>query len=411
MRLVVVHDFANAELGAGATRCALDNAIALRGQGVDVTFLGAAGEPDRELLDAGVTVRTLGQADIRRNPSQARALIQGLWNEDAARAVRQLIAEVDLAETIFHVHTWSKALSPSILPPLMKPGVNAIFHLHEYFSACPNGGFFDYPSLSICTRKPLGADCLTTQCDSRSGAIKAWRVARHAMMRVRAHYPAQARNFIVLSETQRRVLQPYLPANANTVLMRNPIVVHKQPRVTRGRTARFLFAGRVSKEKGLSVLAKGFAERQHQLIVIGDGPDLDSLKAALPNAEFRGWQAKEHVQQAMREARALVFPSLWYEGMPMVVLEALACGAPVISSRCSSAAEVLDHDRTGLIFDESNPNALAEATAVLSADVMADTMSANAYKAYWTDPYDMPRFADGMNALYRDVLQQKSVQS
>lgn len=285
--------------------------------------------------------------------------------------------------------------------------MHAIFHLHEYFAACPNGGFFDYPALSICTRKPLGLACLTTQCDSRSATVKAWRVGRHALMRAGAHYPAKARNFIVLSETQRRVLQRYLPATANTVLMRNPIVVDEQPRLPRGPDARYLFVGRVSKEKGLSVLVRGFADRQHQLVVIGDGPDLEWLKSALPQAEFRGWQAKEHVQEAMRQARALVFPSLWYEGMPMVVLEALACGAPVISSRCSSAAEVLEHGKTGLIFDETAPAALAQAATVLDDDASADAMSANAYDAYWDAPCDMPRFADGMMALYQSVLQER----
>ncbi|MDQ0838833.1 glycosyltransferase family 4 protein [Sphingomonas faeni] len=408
MKLVVVHDFANAELGAGATRCALDTAIALRAQGVDVTFLAAAGEPDRELLDAGVNVKTLGQADLRRNPSRAKALLQGLWNEDAERAMRKLIAEVDLNDTIFHVHTWSKALSPSILPPLMSPGVHAIFHMHEYFAACPNGGFFDYPSLSICTRKPLGLDCLTTQCDSRSGIIKAWRVGRHAIMHARAHYPAKARNFILLSETQRRVLQPYLPAAANIVLVRNPIAVDKQPRVPRGPDARYLFVGRISKEKGLSVLAQGFVDRQHQLVVIGDGPDLDWLKASLPNADFRGWQAKNQVQEAMREARALVFPSLWYEGMPMVVLEALACGAPVISSSCSSAAEVVSHGKTGLVFDAREAASLSEATRVLDDDATAEAMSDSAYQDYWAAPCDMLRFANEMTVLYQNVMKQGS---
>lgn len=411
MKLVVVHDFANAALGAGATRCALDTAIALRARGIDVTFLAAAGEPDPELLDAGVIVRTLGQADIRRNPSKARALSQGLWNQDAARAVQALIAEADLGNTIFHVHTWSKALSPSILRPLTAPGVHAIFHLHEYFAACPNGGFFDYPSLSICTRKPLGMDCLTTQCDSRSGAIKAWRVGRHAMMRARAHYPTKGRNFILLSETQRRVLQPYLPADANTVLMRNPIAVDRHPRLLRAPEASYLFVGRVSKEKGLSVLVQGFAERQHQLVVIGDGPDLDWLKAALPRSEFRGWQAKAQVQEAMRQARALVFPSLWYEGMPMVVLEALACGTPVLSSRCSSAAEVLDHGKTGLIFDETDSRALAEAARVLDDDALVESMSARAYATYWEEPCDMARFATEMTTLYQSVLGQRQLAS
>jgi glycosyltransferase involved in cell wall biosynthesis len=405
MHLVIVHDFANAELGAGATRSALDNAIALRRKGIEVTFFAAAGEPDAELVNAGVKVRLLGQADIRRNASRVGAAAQGMWNLEAARALSELIAECDLASTVFHVHTWSKALSPSVLPLLTAPGVHAIFHLHEYFVACPNGGFFHYPTLSICKRRPLSAGCLTTQCDSRSGMVKAWRIGRHALMRMGAHYPDRARNFVLLSETQRRALEPYLPAGANTVLLRNPIAVERQPRIPRRSDAPFIFVGRISKEKGLDVLVRGFIDRQEQLAVIGDGPDLDWLKAALPRADFRGWNTKQQVQQAMREARALVFPSLWYEGMPMVVLEALACGAPVISSRCSAAREVITDGVTGLTFDETDPAALSRAVEALASDPLVEQMSEAAYTTYWEHPCDMARFADETEALYRRVLQ------
>jgi glycosyltransferase involved in cell wall biosynthesis len=404
MKVVIVHDFANAELGAGATRCALDTALALKAQGTDVTFFAAAGDPDADLTRAGVPVIGLGQSDIRRNASRAKAMMQGLWNADAADALGRVIAGADLANTIFHVHTWAKALSPSVLPVLTGPGVNSVFHLHEYFAACPNGGFFVYPSLSICRRKPLGLDCLTTQCDSRSGAVKAWRIGRHAMMRLRGHYPDRASNFIMLSETQRAALAPYLPHSARVTLMRNPIAVERQERLARTGEARYLFVGRVSKEKGLGLLIDGFADRQDQLVVIGDGPDMDWLKAALPGAEYRGWQSKQQVQQAMRATRALIFPSLWYEGMPMVVLEALACGAPVVLTRCSSAVEVVADGETGIVFDESAKGALSRAVARLDEEGVAERMSACAYARYWEHPCDIDRFATEALALYRRML-------
>ncbi|MCJ1960829.1 glycosyltransferase family 4 protein [Novosphingobium mangrovi (ex Hu et al. 2023)] len=403
-KVVIVHDFANAQLGAGATRSALDTALALRQRGVEVEFFAAAGEPDAELLEAGVRVTTLGQADIRRNRSRAKAALQGFWNGDAAQALEAVMRACDLDRTIFHVHTWSKALSPSILPLLTRSGVHSVFHLHEYFAACPNGGFFDYGSLSICERTPLGASCLTRQCDSRSGKVKAWRVARHTVMRRLAHYPDRAKAFVLLSKTQRKALEPYLPGDARMVEMRNPIAVSKEPRQPRDAQARYLFVGRISKEKGLGVLVEGFADSQEALLVLGDGPDLEWLKAQLPRAEFRGWQTKQEVQAAMRSARALVFPSLWYEGMPMVVLEALACGTPVISSQASSAKEVLVEGATGLLFDHTATGALARARDILADDAMAETMSEKAYAAYWAQPCDMGRYADATLALYEDML-------
>lgn len=406
MKVVIVHDFANAELGAGATRCALDMALALKAQGTDVTFFAAAGEPDADLTRAGVPVIGLGQSDIRRNASRAKAMMQGLWNTNAADALSRVIESANLANTIFHVHTWAKALSPSVLPLLTAPGVHSVFHLHEYFAACPNGGFFEYPSLSICKRKPLSLGCLTTQCDSRSGAVKAWRIGRHAMMRLRGHYPDRASNFIMLSETQRAALAPHLPESARTTLMRNPIAVEKRDRLPRTHDARYLFVGRISKEKGLELLVEGFGDRQQQLVVIGDGPDMDWLKAALPGAEFRGWQSKQQVGQAMREARALIFPSLWYEGMPMVVLEALACGAPVVSTSCSSAMEVIADGETGIVFDERAKGGLPQAIARLDDDEVAEQMSVRAYAQYWEHPCDMERFATETLGLYRSILQE-----
>ena len=404
MKLVVIHDFADSSMGAGATRCAIDTATGFARRGVDVTFFAAAGEPDRELLEAGVRTVTMGQDDIRRNNRRSAAFTQGLWNSPAAKQLQTIVDESDLSSTVFHVHTWSKALSPSVLPPLMRPRVNTVFHLHEYFSACPNGGFFDYPKLSICERTPMGPACLLANCDSRSRAHKVWRLARHEVMRRGAGYPAGGRDFIVLSELQRRVLAPFLPPHAAIHLMRNPIDMVQWPRQARSPDAKYLYVGRISREKGIEPLARAFADRQEDLVVVGDGPDAGWLREMLPRAEFRGWQTSTQAKEAMREARALLFPSLWYEGMPMVVLEALASGAPVLTSDSSSASEVVDHDKTGLIFRSNDPGALTEALAVLDDDAHVEALSAEAYRRYWDQPFSQERFVTEMTTVFEQVL-------
>lgn len=404
MKLVVVHDFANASLGAGATRCAIDGATAMARRGVEVTFFAAAGQADEELLGAGVRVVTLEQSDIRRDTNRGASFLRGLWNGAAANALQTLVDDAALSETVFHVHSWSKALSPSVLQVLLKPGVKSVFHLHEYFMACPNGGFFDYQAMQICHRRPLGLSCLTTNCDSRSMAHKAWRVARHGAMAAAARYPARARNFILLSDLQRGVLGPYLPEDASLFLMRNPVEIDQLPLEPRAADAKFLFVGRVSQEKGLGVLAGAFRERARDLVVIGDGPELEWLKDALPDADFRGWQSSAVVKAEMRRAKALVFPSLWYEGMPMVVVEALANGLPVITSDACSAREIVSDGQTGSVFASGNADALGAALALFDDQAHVTTLSSSAYHRYWSDPFSIDRYVNEIAKVYDHVL-------
>ena len=65
------------------------------------------------------------------------------------------------------------------------------------------------------------------------------------------------------------------------------------------------------------------------------------------------------VRTEMMSARALIFPSEWYEGFPMTLVEAFSCGLPVIASRLGSMAEIVEDGVTGLLFQPGNAEDLA----------------------------------------------------
>lgn len=403
MQIVVVHDFADATLGAGATRCAIDGAIAVAKAGHRVHFFAASGTPDPSLMAAGIDVTSLGQDDILRSKNRISAAKAGLWNQRAASALSAVLQSLRPDQTVIHAHTWSKALSPAILP-VLTAHQRTLFHLHEYFLACPNGGFFDYRRMEVCRRTAMSASCIFTNCDSRSGFHKMWRLARHSLVKGAANYPLSAKHFAVLSKTQQDVIAPYLPRDANVELVRNPVNIDQAPRLARTEGAKFLFVGRLSAEKGVRILGEAFRDRQHDLIVIGEGPEEANLRAALPNAEYRGWQTSEAVKAAMREARALVFPSLWYEGMPMVVVEALASGLPVICSNVTAASEIVADGASGLVVRAGDSASLAEALARCDDLAFVEGLSRTAYERYWADPFSQARFGDSILKIYEKIL-------
>jgi glycosyltransferase involved in cell wall biosynthesis len=131
-----------------------------------------------------------------------------------------------------------------------------------------------------------------------------------------------------------------------------------------------LFVGRLSREKGLSVLLRAWARlpRNYALHVVGDGPQRARLEAearelGLHNVLFLGRLPRNETIEAMKSARCLVVPSGWYETFGLCIAEAFACGTPVICSRLGAMQELVSNGRTGLHFTAGDSEDLAEQIA------------------------------------------------
>ncbi len=75
------------------------------------------------------------------------------------------------------------------------------------------------------------------------------------------------------------------------------------------------------------------------------------MQRGLSNIRFEGYLPEEKTLAMMKGARFLVFPSEWYETFGMTIVEAFACGVPVICSRLGAMQELVADRRTGLFFD------------------------------------------------------------
>jgi glycosyltransferase involved in cell wall biosynthesis/ubiquinone/menaquinone biosynthesis C-methylase UbiE len=138
---------------------------------------------------------------------------------------------------------------------------------------------------------------------------------------------------------------------------------------------RLLFVGRLARQKGVLYLLHAMARAKSPTLlrVVGDGPERTSLeRVALelgidPRVEFAGWSPRPELPSHYRWADALVLPSL-DEGMPNVVLEALASGLAVIASDLPGTRELVESGTTGCLVPPADPQALAAAIDQLSSD-------------------------------------------
>ena len=402
MNIVIVNDFSHINGGAG--QVALSSAIAFAKLGHRVTLFSAVAPVMLELQVAGIDIIVTGQYEILKDRNRLRAAIQGIWNFKSQKAMGKLLASLDAATTIVHVHSWSKALSASVVREAITRNFKVVCTLHDYFSACPNGGFFDYKRRTICKLTPLSVKCLSTNCDVRNYPQKLWRVARQVVQRSVGLIPSGIKNFITISDFSEIILKPYLPTGATLHRVENPTNVAKQNCVDAGSNDSYTFVGRLSPEKAATMFANAAYKLGVPSVFVGEGADRAEIESINPNALITGWVSTDQVMEYLSAARVLVFPSLLYEGCPLVIAEAAALGIPAIVPDTCAARDLVVDGITGLWFRGGDMNDLLEKMRFMQNPEVASKLGSAAYDSFWKEPNTMERHISKLLGCYIDIL-------
>jgi glycosyltransferase involved in cell wall biosynthesis len=402
--LTVVICLDHASVVGGLEKAAIESAIGLKRAGARPILFAAVGPADRRLAEAGVEVVCLGQRALRSNPSRAAAACQGVWNSAAAAALARLLDDTPPDRTIVHVHGWTGALSPSIVAPMRAAGRPAIHTIHDYSLFCPNGGFYDYQREAVCPVRPLSCACLATHCDSRTYARKLWRFGRLYAARRWLGMATLFSDHICVSRREEEIVKPLLPPGARLHRLSNPIDAADLGPKTDPASGELIFVGRLMPEKGASLFAEAASRVGAAATFVGDGRMAETLKRKFPQARFLGWLPPEQARAQMRAARALVFPSLWYEAQGLTVLEAKALGTPVIVSDVCAGRDEIEDGVSGLWFKSGDVDALAAALERIRDDSLVARLSRAAYESYWRAPATLEAHVAGLQSIYAEAL-------
>ena len=364
-RVIVLNDASIAR--GGATGLAMTQARMLHDRGIEVIYAAGDRDTGEDLFpDRQIAVRHANGTALVKSGKLAAAT-RGLYNSEARQFVADLITAEDTTDTVYHVHSFSKALTPAIFAALTPVAERVFIHGHDFFLACPNGGFMDYQAGLPCTRRPLSVDCLRTQCDKRSRPQKMWRVARQMAL-----HRALPRNIawggVLMIHP---AMQPFFEMAGYDPGMlhalRNPARALSTQRVQAEQNKRFYFIGRVEAEKGIEDLIAAAKQAQIPLNVIGTGPLEEPLRQAHPDVTFHGWMDREQIGSTLKDARALVMPSRYPEPFGLVAAEASLSGLPVILPQSALLGPEIAEKGLGLTCDPRDITGFAQVLRKVAA--------------------------------------------
>jgi len=262
-----------------------------------------------------------------------------------------------------HFHNIFYVMTPAVLDACKDQGVPVVLSVHNFRLVCLNGLFFRggkpcedcLPGSRVsgimhrCFRGSLALSVLAADMTDYHWRRKTWTDTVDRLV-------------VATQFSKEKYVQAGIPAGKLSVL---PHFVEGPPAIAKINGRYALYAGRLSQEKGVDILLEAWKNiKDIPLYIVGTGPkqkDMETLikDQGLSNVTMLGFLESSEFQKVLSQARFLVVPSVCYENFPRVVVEAYACGVPVLANRLGTMEEIVEEGRTGLLFSNSDPEDLA----------------------------------------------------
>jgi glycosyltransferase involved in cell wall biosynthesis len=315
------------------------------------------------LLKYGHVVEELifDNSEIKTAVDKLLSGLKLIYNPAAARRVRKKIEEFN--PDVIHVHNFVLIASPSVFYVARKFNLPVIVTLHNYRLICPSVTLFHKNKIyekSMHAVLPLDAIIKGVYRNSRvQTAALAMMTALHSMI---GTWRNKVDIYVALTQFARKKFEASAISIPAEKLLVKPNFVTDHGSGVINRKDFFLFVGRLAEEKGIRTLLKAATLADFKLTIIGDGP-LRNLVTEFakehPNVCYKGFQDPAAVINHMKICKALIFPSEWYEGFPITILEALCTGTVVVASRLGGMAEIIQDGVNGLHFEAGDAQDLA----------------------------------------------------
>lgn len=321
-----------------------------------------------------------------------RAFVSGVYSRSASRDFGRVLGA--FRPDVVHIHNLYPLISPSVVLEAARSSTPIVMTLHNFRLVCPNGLMFTHGE--VCERCVTGKEYWAVIRNCERNYLKSFGYAlRTAVARRRRWFDLVSR-FVCLTNFQKeKLIRAGLDESKIDVV---PNFVESTENLgTRESGQYLLYVGRITSGKGIEVLLHAAATQpQIPVMVVGRQDPQYRIDAPVPsNVHFRGEVAPTELGEIYRSAKALVFPSTCFEAMPLVPLEAMALGLPVIASRTGAMSDLIPPE-VGVLVTPGDvvelgvmmkrvwamaPDVLGAMGDRARAHVMARYSSVNSYRA------------------------------
>lgn len=274
------------------------------------------------------------------------------------REVRKAIRENHI--DIVHVHNTLPLVSYSVYYAAKKEKVKLIQTLHNFRMVCSNAMFYrDDHICEECMYKGLHTS-IKYGCYRNSKVQTAVVVIALKAHRILGtfHKPDA---YIALTQFNKDKISTVVDADKIYVKPNYlNVVLPDNLEIEEPLSSYFVYAARLETVKGIFVLLEAFKDLpQEKLILLGTGPEEQQVREYIArynmtNVICKGFTEHEKVLAYISKAKAVIYPSLWYEGFPMTIVESFACGTPVIASDTPNLSERIHNGKNGWTYQVNN---------------------------------------------------------
>lgn len=336
-------------------------------------------------------------------PGKLKAAWNSAWSRASYDAMGKIIRE--FRPDVMHVHNYWLLLTPSVFAAAKDCDVPTVLTLHNYRLICPGGQFLrnGRPCELCLDGVPLRA--LLYRCYPGGSLLKSFLSLRlYQETRKRKFLADWVDAYIALSAFGRKkFVEGGLPEEKVHVKPNFMVDPCNGAGVRTGMGA--IFIGRISPEKGVDTLLRAWKGVDYPLTVVGDGPFAEQAKQmADAKVTFTGEVSHEAALQLSRESSIFIFPSHWYEGFGLSLLEAMATGRAIIASDLGVRREMIQDGVTGLLFQPGNAEDLRRKVVRLVEDPDLCKSLGNAARRFYLENYTPERNYVMLMDIYRSAL-------
>ena len=321
-----------------------------------------------------------------------------IYSSKTKRDIKKII--IDNKIDIIHIHNTLNLISPSIYYIAKKMNIPIVQTVHNFRLLCPNGLFYrDNHICEDCPQKGLNSS-IKHKCYRGS---KLQTINNVIMLKKCRHDKIYKNvNFIFLTEFNK---EKFVNFNKNLNIFDEnkffvkPNFVEEIKFVEKGKKNQYIFVGRLEKTKGIIELINAWKNvKNNKLVICGTGPLENEIRDTVTqnniNIEVKGFCSKMELTDLMSESKALIFSSLWYEGFPMTILEAINLRLPIIANNIGNGASIVKQGY-GLLYNNDN-----ELVNIINDDLIKDfNMKENIYLK--------EKNMEILNNIYKKILEEK----